>query len=71
VLNSKSASKWGVSRNQNVLRRAAVSELSSVEWIARFSIGDRSVDNLSEDGLYAVPYISIRNALFAAGYKIK
>ena len=71
VLNSKSASKWGVSRNQNVLRRAAVSELSNVEWIARFSIGDRSVDNLSEDGLYAVPYISIRNALFAAGLQDK
>lgn len=71
VLNSKSASKWGVSRNHNALRRAAVSELSNVEWIARFSIGNQEVASLSEDGLYAVPFTLIRSALSAAGLEDK
>lgn len=71
VLNSKAASKWGIAQSQKALRRAASSELANVEWIARFSIGDKDVASLSEDGLYAVPYVSILSVLYASGLQDK
>lgn len=71
VLNFKAAAHWGVNRGQSPLRRAASSELADVEWVARFFVGNKEVASLNEDGLYAVPYSAIRNALASAGLQDK
>lgn len=65
VLNRKSAARFGVERGKarKALRRAAQSDLDNVEWLATLNVGDRNVASFSEDGLYAVEYKTIRNAL--------
>ena len=65
VLNRKSAARFGVERGKarKALRRSAQSDLDDVEFLAVFSVGDRNVASFSEDGLYAVDFKTIRNAL--------
>lgn len=69
VLNKKAAASFGknLSKSRNILRRAAESELNDVEFLCMFNIGDMNIASLSEDGLYAVEYSSIRTALAALG----
>jgi hypothetical protein len=66
VLNPKAASRFGV-RNTPSLRRASISELSGVNFLARFKVGDNQVSTQKEDGLYAVPFNAIRNAMATLG----
>ena len=67
VLNPKSASKWARKHNGSVLRKKAASKMASMEWVARFAVGDKEISSLNEDGLYAVPFSEIKNVLMAAG----
>ena len=65
VLNAKGASRFGVSRSgaMKALRKEAGSVASNVNFIASLQVGDKNVANFSEDGLYAVDFKTIRNAL--------
>ena len=67
VLNRKSAARFGVDRGKarKALRRSAQSDLDDVEFLAVFNVGDRNVASFSEDGLYAVDFKTIRNALLS------
>ncbi|MCF0221767.1 MAG: hypothetical protein HUK19_05695 [Fibrobacter sp.] len=65
VLNPAGASRFGVSQTalRNGLRKAAVSEISDVNFLAQILVGDDSVATFSEDGVYAIDYKTIRTAL--------
>lgn len=65
VVNTKAAARFGVDlgASRKALRRAAQSDLEDVEFLARIMVGDRNVASFTEDGLIAVDYKSIRNAL--------
>ena len=65
VINPKAAARFGVDRGKarKALRRSAQGELDNVEFLATFNVGDRNVASFSEDGLYAIEYKTIRNAL--------
>ena len=65
VLNRKSAARFGVEqgRARKALRRTAQSDLNGVEFLAVLNVGDRDVASLSEDGLYAVDFETLRKAL--------
>ncbi len=66
VLNPGGASRFGV-RNIPSFKRASVSEFSGVNFLARFKVGDNQVATQKEDGLYAVPFNAIRNAMATLG----
>ena len=64
VQNPVAASRFGVSKAKAI--KALRSEAADGElptFLARFSVGDQNVATNSEDGLYAVSYTTIRNAL--------
>ena len=68
VVNEKGAARFGISQNalRKSLRKAAGSDYSDVQFLARFLVGDRNMDNIashSSDGLYAVPFKTIFNAM--------
>ena len=65
VLNESGASHFGVSRNayRRSLRRTGAADVSDVHFLAKFLVGDKNVASSSEDGLYAVDYKTIKNAL--------
>lgn len=65
VANSKAAAHFGVDlgKNRKALRRAAQSDLSDIEFLAKIKVGDRNVASFTEDGLIAVDYKSIYNSL--------
>ena len=65
VLNEKGASRFGVSRSgaMKALRKEASNSASDVNFIASIQVGDKNVATFSEDGLYAVDFKTIRNAL--------
>jgi len=68
VVNPNGAARFGVSQNalRKSLRKAAGEDFSDVQFLARFLVGDRNVDNIashSADGLYAVPFKTILNAM--------
>lgn len=67
VANGQGASHFGVSGNslQKKLRKEAASQLSNVNLLAQFFVGDKNLGSFSEDGLYAVPFRSIRAAMSA------
>lgn len=69
VINRKSAARFGVDmgKTRSALRRAAQSDLSDVKFLAKFNVGDRNVASFSEDGLFAVDFKTIRNALSSYG----
>ena len=64
VENPVAASRFGASKAKAI--RALRSEAAGGDlptFIARFRVGDQNVANNSEDGLYAVSYSAIRNAM--------
>ena len=65
VLNENGASHFGVSRNayRRSLRRSGAADVSDVHFLAKFLVGDKNVATTSEDGLYAVDFKTIKNAL--------
>ena len=65
VVNGKGASSFGVSRNayRKSLRRTGASDIPDLHFLAKFLVGDRNVATTSEDGLYAVDFKTIKNAL--------
>ena len=65
VDNPVGASKFGVQRKslRGSLRKSTSTDMSDFHFIARLVVGDRNHATLSEDGLYAVEYKTIRNAL--------
>ena len=65
VENPVGASKFGVPRKslRGSLRKSASTDVSDVHFIARFVVGDKNHATFSEDGLYAVEFKTIRNAL--------
>lgn len=65
VENPVGASRFGVPRKslRGSLRKSASTDVSDVHFIARFVVGDRNHATFSEDGLYAVEFKTIRNAL--------
>lgn len=65
VVNTQGAARFGVSQNvfRKSLRRTASVGPSDVHFLARFLVGDKDVATHSEDGLYAVDYRTIHNAL--------
>ena len=65
VLNERGASRFGVSRSgaMKALRKEASSSAADVNFIASIQVGDKNVATFSEDGLYAVDFKTIRNAL--------
>lgn len=67
VLNPKAAAHFGVPMDgkRNTLRRAAISELSSVTFLAQIVVGDKNIATMSEDGLYAVDFATINKAMVA------
>ncbi|WP_407457512.1 C25 family cysteine peptidase [Fibrobacter sp.] len=67
VKNPKAASRFGVSKANTIraLRKSASASSSDATFLAKFQVGDKNVANNSEDGLYAVDYKTIRNALLA------
>ncbi|MFA6623712.1 MAG: C25 family cysteine peptidase [Fibrobacteraceae bacterium] len=69
VLNQTSAARFGTGEgvNSRALRKASQSELSEVTWLTRFLVGDKEPGGTSEDGLYAVSFSEIRNALSTQG----
>ena len=73
VSNAKSASQFGVAgASVSSLRREASSEIDNVVQLAEFVVGDKgssSIASFSEDGMYAVSYESINNALNKIGRK--
>ena len=73
VSNAKSAAQFGVARaSVSSLRREASSEIDNVVQLAEFVVGDKgssAIASFSEDGMYAVSYESINNALNKIGRK--
>lgn len=67
VENPKAAARFGVRNSTTVLRREAASELDNVQPLLDISIGDRNVATFSEDGLYALDYATVQNALAKVG----
>lgn len=67
VANPKAAALFGVNRSAalKALRRSSNSETSDVQFLAQFVVGDKNVATTSEDGLYAIEFKTIRNALMA------
>lgn len=65
VDNPEGASKFGVrTRNlRGALKKSGAADISGVHFLARLVVGDRNHATLSEDGLYAVEFKTIRNAL--------
>lgn len=65
VVNKKAAARFGVDlgASRKALRRAAQSDLDNVEFLAKILVGDRNVATFSEDGLIAVDYKYIDEAL--------
>lgn len=65
VLNPVGAARFGSSMAsaRKALRKAASGQTSDVTFLAKFKVGDKDVSTFSEDGLYAVPFSSIRNSL--------
>lgn len=65
VLNAKSAEKFGVSMNgtRKALRKEGANQHADVSFLAQFQVGDKNPATFSEDGLYAVDFKTIRNAL--------
>ncbi len=65
VLNSSAAARFGVPQNalRKSLRKAAADQTENVKFLAEFRVGDRNMATFAEDGLYAVDYKTIRNAL--------
>lgn len=63
VLNKKSAAKFGNKVSTSALRRSAVSDISSAEWLARFIVGDKENGGHSEDGLYGVSFKEVKTAM--------
>lgn len=65
VVNTNGAARFGVPQNalRKSLRRTASVGPSDVHFLARFLVGDKDVATHSEDGLYAVDYRTIHNAL--------
>lgn len=68
VINVKGASGFGVNQRTALtrLRKAAANQTENVSFLAQFLVGDKNLGTFSEDGLYAVDYKSIRNAVSAA-----
>lgn len=63
VKNPKGAASFGTkSRTSKLLRKSASSDLSNVNWLARFLIGDKENGSMSEDGLYAVTFSQVYSA---------
>lgn len=65
VLNTKAAARFGVDlgANRKALRRAAQSDLEGVQFLANIMVGDQNIASFSEDGLIAVDYKTISNAI--------
>lgn len=65
VVNKKAAARFGVDlgKNRKALRRAAQSDLENIEFLANIYVGDKNVASFSEDGLIAVDYKTISNAI--------
>lgn len=65
ALNPAGASRFGVNQSalRKSLRKAAANETKDVTFLARFIVGDKNMATFSEDGLYAVDFKTIRNAM--------
>ncbi|MCQ2124087.1 MAG: C25 family cysteine peptidase [Fibrobacter sp.] len=65
VENQAGASRFGVSQTtlRKGLRKAAADQMANVSLLAEFILGDKNIATFSEDGVYAVEYKTIRNAL--------
>ena len=68
VVNEKGAARFGISQNaqRKSLRKSVGGDYSDVQFLARFLVGDRNMDNVAShasDGLYAVPFKTIFNAM--------
>lgn len=65
VVNPKAGARFGEPSEsaQKALRRSAPKDLQNVKFLAEFLIGDKNIATMSEDGLYAVDYATIKNAL--------
>lgn len=65
ALNPAGASRFGVNQSglRKSLRKAAVNATKDVNFLAQFVVGDRNMATFSEDGLYAVDFKTIRNAM--------
>ena len=65
VVNPKAASRFGYSKANSIraLKKSASASGADATFLAKFQVGDKNVANISEDGLYAVDYKTIRNAL--------
>ena len=65
VQNPVAASRFGASRAKalKAFRKAAANQTSDVTFLAQFQVGDKNMATFSEDGLYAVTFEEIRNAL--------
>ena len=65
VVNPFGAEHFGVLQKslRKSLQRMSANDVSDVHFLAQFLVGDKNVGTHSEDGLYAVDFKSIRNAL--------
>lgn len=63
VQNPKGAASFGIaSQTGRILRKAAASDFSKINWLVRLAVGDRDNGNTNEDGLYAVTFRQFRAA---------
>lgn len=65
VVNPKAAARFGVIQDgyRRALRRTAANNESDVHFLAEFVVGERNVISQSDDGLFAVDFSSIQNAM--------
>lgn len=69
VMNPKAAARFGTNEGNvaRVMRKASSSDLSQMTWLARLLVGDRDNGGISEDGMYAVSFKTIRSAMQEQG----
>lgn len=69
VANPAGASRFGLNQNASLkkLRKEAEDQTKNVNFVAQLFVGDKNLGTFNEDGLYAVEYGTLRNALAAVG----
>ena len=65
VENPSASSRFGIPQAalRKQLRKTAAGSIDDVNFLTEFRIGDKNLSSFEEDGLYAVDYRTVRNAL--------
>lgn len=63
VINPAAAKAFFQGSPSRVLKRSVADVASGIEWFLQIPIGDREIATFEEDGIYALPYLQLRNRL--------